>query len=348
MNFYQIGNTEFDGRVVNRFFIWAFYALTLGCSAFFSHSSQAFDLEAFKRQLANEGATLEVHGIDSVNKRYVATARSKSDFFDYQHFALLGATLELREKIKTFKRHDLVKVKGRIDGEKDRPFLHIVAESLDMLKAYDHDIGTYEYKIKLPDDLLGQDNLIAKVHAQDPSGKKFVADYEGSILPVVVPAGQQEVAKKLNRGDIIHFSFELRDKPKQVTHLNLKDEAGSLEIIESVTAMHGKPVEYSGDLVLFPKSPQVRFNVFAFQRSMREGLTLEYTLVNFESPEVFMQIREKLQKAWDESPIEAKNDRNKLIKKGLRVTAKGIVNYQDPNQANPQIILKSPDDLMIQ
>ncbi len=338
----------FAGHLLGRFFLWALYGVTLGCSSLVSQPSHAFDLEVFREQLAKGEATLEIHGIDVVNKRYVATARSKKDFFDYHHFALLGATQELRERIKTLKRHDFVKLKGRVDGEKDRPFLHIVADSVEMVKPFDHDIGTYEYKIKLPDDLIGRQSLIAKVHAQDPSGAKFVADYEGTVLPVIVPLGQQEVAKKLNRGDIIHFAFELREKPKQVTHLNLKDEAGSLEILEPVTSMHGQSVEYSGDLVLFPKSPQVQFNVFAFQRPMREGLSLEYTLVNFDDTEVFRRIREKLQKAWDESPIEAKNDRNKLIKKGLKVMVKGIVNYQDPNQANPQIMLATPDDLQIQ
>ncbi len=320
--------------------------LTLACSSLFSQPSHAIDLQEFKKLLSEGQAEVEVHGIDKVNSRYVVTARSKTDFFEFQHFALIGGNAEVWRKIVTLNRHDKIKIKGKLTSEL-RPFLHIMADSIEVTVPYSHEMGEYEYKVKLPDDLLGKSQLVAKIHAQHGEGRMFVADYMGTILPVLVPISQQAVAKKLSRGDIVRFDFEIRQKPSQITHLNLKSEAGSLEILEAVGSLHGKPVDYSGDLILFPKSPQVRFNVFAFKKEMPEGQTLEYTLVNFENPELFTSIRNKLQKAWDESKIEAKNDRNKLIKVGLKVRAKGIMNYQDPGQANPQVIINSLDDLSI-
>ena len=52
-------------------------------------------------------------------------------------------------------------------------------------------------------------------------------------------------------------------------------------------AMHGKPAAVEGALVLFPKSPQVIFNVFAVLQELPGGMQRQYTLVNFESTEAF-------------------------------------------------------------
>ncbi len=333
---------RFPSQVIS---VGVFSLVLIACSSLYSTPSRAFDLAAFKTQLADGSATVEVHGIDTVNNRYVVTARGSS-FFDYQHFALLGSTSDVWTTIKGLKRHDKIKLRGQLTTEA-RPFLHINASEVAMVTPYSENLGKYEYKVKLPDDLLGRSSLIGKVHASHGDGKMLVVDYNGTILPVLVPASHQTAAKAIARGDIVKISYELRDRPTQITHLNLKEEAGALEVLEAISAQHGKTVEYSGDLVLFPKSPQVLFNVFAFQKVLADQQTLEYTIVNFDSPELFERIRSKLQAAWDGSTIAAVNDRNKLLKRGLVVTVKGTVNFQDPNQANPQVIVQRLEDVTI-
>ena len=98
---------------------------------------------------------------------------------------------------------------------------------------------------------------------------------------------------------------------------------------------------------MFPKSPEIQFNVFAVQQPLPSGLTRQYTLVNMVDPGVFSQIRAKLQKAWDSYPKSYVNGRNKLVSTKIQVKASGVINDVDPSQANPQILLKSADDIQI-
>jgi hypothetical protein len=101
-------------------------------------------------------------------------------------------------------------------------------------------------------------------------------------------------------------------------------------------------------LVLFPQSPQVRFNVFAVLQKLPGDMQRQYTLANFEKQETFDAIREKLQKAWDAAgPDSAVSGRNKLISTKVRVRANGRFNETDPNQANVQIVLDGPDSVEI-
>jgi hypothetical protein len=99
---------------------------------------------------------------------------------------------------------------------------------------------------------------------------------------------------------------------------------------------------------MFPKSPQVIFNVFAVLQELPGGMQRQYTLVNFDSPEKFTAIRTKLQDAWDAGgPDAAKSGRNKLISTKVRVRVTGTFNEIDPNQANAQIVLDSADSVQI-
>jgi len=121
-----------------------------------------------------------------------------------------------------------------------------------------------------------------------------------------------------------------------------------IQVLEPMQAQHGKSVTVEGALILFPKSPEIIFNVFAVQQLLRDGLNRQFTLVNFDDPDLFQKIREKLQKAWDQFPKDFVNGRNKLVSTKVRVKASGTVNVIDPNQANPQILLKSLDSVVIE
>jgi hypothetical protein len=114
-----------------------------------------------------------------------------------------------------------------------------------------------------------------------------------------------------------------------------------VKVLESITSLHGKPAVIEGALIMFPKSPEIIFNVFAVQQELQSGLKRQYTLVNFEDPAAFAKIREKLQAAWDKHKGETVNGRNKLVSLRIKVKATGTFNEVYPNQANPQILLKS-------
>ena len=99
--------------------------------------------------------------------------------------------------------------------------------------------------------------------------------------------------------------------------------------------------------MLFPASPQVKFNVFALHQKDQDGVSKEYTLVNFEDEKVFEAIRNKLQSLWDSSPDAVINSRNKLLNTKIRIRATGTFNVVDPGQANPQIMLAGPDSITL-
>ncbi len=319
--------------------IWAFFL-------FFSTATHAIDLDRFIVELQTTGVELEVHGIDPEADRLVAAYRDSQDFFDFQIFALTSRNKATIEFIRTLNRHDRIRVRGEIPS-RTRPFLHIEVSDIELLKSGGTGVGSYPHPIRIPDDIQHLSEMVVKVHAVHDQGRMIVADYRGSILPVLVPPPNRDKAAALDRGDLVQIKFALRDEPEWPVHLNLKAEADALEVLEHMSDLHDQPVEYEGDLVLFPASPQVKFNVFALQKDIGHGVVREYTIINFSDPELFEALRTKMQSAWDRSPIQAENDRNKLIKRGLRIKARGRFNFVDKSQANPQIEVESLDDLEV-
>ena len=101
-------------------------------------------------------------------------------------------------------------------------------------------------------------------------------------------------------------------------------------------------------LVQFPKSPQIKFNIYALLVEDKEGSSIQFTLTNLENMDLFTQVREKIEKFWNEHKSSQENDRNKFINRRIKVTAKGIYNMIDKGQANPQILIQSIDDINLE
>lgn len=72
-----------------------------------------------------------------------------------------------------------------------------------------------------------------------------------------------------------------------------------------------------------------------------------FTLVNFEDNAEFQKIRDRLAKIWDSHTQTIATGRNILINPAVRVEATGVVNVVSAEQANPQILLKTAQDLKI-
>jgi hypothetical protein len=265
------------------------------------------------------------------------------------HISLVPIKASIQEKLAVLHRHDRVRLKGAILENKS-PQIHVEVSGVELVRAYDpgREIPPYDYEVTLPEGLpqdeAGNGDALFLVHAIHGEGKILVVEYKDAVIPIYVPNGA--LAKDLYRNDIIRLRYRVRKDPAQPTHLRLRNDVEKpLELVESALSKHGLPADLTGALVLFPKSPQVSIDVFALHEVVEGGATRQYTLANFDSPEVFKAIRQKCTTAWAQDPGNFVNGRNKLIHRKVRVRGKGVFNVVDPNQANVQILLKSADDL---
>jgi hypothetical protein len=248
-------------------------------------------------------------------------------------------------KLAAFSRHDKVLVKGSF-LKNPSPQKHIAVRAIELVEKYQepYEREAYRYAAKIPEDLLKATRATFLVHAVAGDGAILVLEYKDQVVPLFVK--KPALTHSLYRGDLVDLAYKLQAEPDAPSHLNLNDaDPEPVKVLESVVAMHGKPADMDGELVLFPKSPEIKFNVFALLQHLDGSLTRQYTLVNFDSADAFQKIRLKLQAEWDKFGKDYTNGRNKLVSTKVRVHAKGVFNEVDPSQANPQILLKSADDI---
>ncbi len=310
-------------------------------------SAQAVDLPTLERQLVTTGVEGWIHGSASAQSLYVFTYRTPGDFFDNIQMSLIALSPELVRSLGTFHRNDKVRVKGSFLPNPS-PQEHILLSSIELLAAAAalEPVPPYEHDAKIPEDLAGLGESMFLVHAVGGGGQILVVEYKDVVLPVFVQNTQ--LTRFLWRGDLVKLAFKIQTSPGRPTHLNLDESAAQpVQVIEAVRNMHGHPASIEGELVLFPKSPEILFNIFAVRQPLMSGLNRQYTLVNFSDPTLFRAIREKLQAAWDRYPGAYINGRNKLVSTRIRVRAKGMFNEQDPGQANPQILLDSIESIEV-
>ena len=289
----------------------------------------------------------EVHGAFPELELYVFTYRNPENFFEYVEVSLIAPTEELAAQLAALHRHDRVRIRGGLADNRSQQ-RHVELQSLEVVSKYEASppIPPYEYEASIPDDLRGKDSELFLVHAVNAGGSVLVVEHEDVVLPVYVT--RPELTRDLARNDVVRLHYEIRSRPDRPVHLQLQDIERPVEVVESVTALHGKPASIEGPLVLFPRSPQVRFNVFAVLQELPGNTQRQYTLVNFDDPAVFETIRTKLQNAWDAAgPDSAVSGRNKLVSTKVRIRATGTFNQIDPNQANAQIVLGGPDSIEI-
>ncbi len=304
------------------------------------------DWPQIEAQLKGAGLTGRIHGSVGERSLFVFTIRDPADFFSHYEFPLVASTPEIESKLSTLARHDRVILKGHFLVSR-APIRHILVEGATLDEKYESPIPAYSYRAKIPDELKGRAEAVFRVHAIVAEGKAVVLEYKDAVIPVFFRSAAE--TSTLFRGDRIRLRYVLRDHPPSPTHLAPDPSAEkAFEILSSVRSRHGQTAALEGSLVLFPRSPQIVFDVFALQEIAPEGTTLEYTLVNFENPELFKKIREKLSLGWNRAASSAESGRNKLVNPLIRVHAQGVLNVVDANQANPQILLSSPDDVTLE
>lgn len=314
--------------------------------ALFSLNARAVDLAQVEKDLNGPGVVGWIHGSVSDRNLYVFTYRSPDNFFDFVEMSLTAEDdADMQAKIGTFGRHDKVRVKGSF-LKNPSPQKHIKVKSIELVEKYQepYQRDAYRYAAKIPEDLGKAGRATFLVHALGGDGAILVLEYKDQVVPMFVK--KPELTKGLYRGDVVEIAYKLQKDPDAPSHLNVDEtDANPVVVKESVHALHGKPAVMDGELVLFPKSPEIIFNVFAVLQHLDNGLNRQFTLVNFDDPDAFKKIRAKLQAEWDKFPHDYVNGRNKLVSTKVRVRAKGTYNDIDPGQANPQILLKSADDI---
>jgi len=302
----------------------------------------------FERQLTSQsGVVGEIHGAYPELDLYVFTYRNPKNFFDFIEVSLISGNAEVSALLADLHRHDRVRIKGQLlDNPSPQP--HVELSGLELVKRYESTpaMPAYTYSADIPVDLRGKDSELFLVHNVAAGGRILVVEYKDVVLPV--PVRRPELTRNLARNDVVRLSYEIRAEPDKPVHLRLREDASKpVEVVDSAMALHLKPAAVEGALVLFPKSPQVAFNVFAVLQELPGGLRRQYTLANFESEKTFEEIRKKLQLAWDARDNVAVSGRNKLISTNVRVRATGKFNAIDPNQANVQIVLDSADSVEV-
>jgi hypothetical protein len=315
--------------------------------AFFSLTAHALpSLEELEQMLSGAGLQGWIHAAVPEKNLYVFTYRDPENFFEHLEFPLTTSEVEVDKILETLGRHDEVIVKGAFKVNA-APIKHIDAKEIIIVKKFEgHGAEKYKYESKVPEELEGKTELLGKVHAIADEGRILVIEYKDTVIPVYV--SDASLTSKLYRNDKIKMKYKIRKSPGRPTHLSLdKDANPPIVVTDPIVAIHGKQGSVEGHLILFPKSPQVLFNVFAVQKVDPDGVKREFTLVNFDDPKVFESIRHKLQNIWDRGTAsKIANGRNKLIHLGVKLKATGTFNVVDQGQANPQILLEGPENIV--
>jgi hypothetical protein len=290
--------------------------------------------------LAGKGVRLEIHGAPQDQGHWVGTLRDPHDFFKFEFVSLLSKDPEIQKQFSNIKRHDMVRVWGEIvvkAPQKHIKVSRLVVEENSTTSYGDAYIRHSSFPKNFPDE---RTPFSALVHAINQEKQLLVVEYQDVVIPVrLAPELELPV---LYRNDIVEMTAKLASTPEYPKHL----KALSLTKKVSIVDLHGKDIERTGVLVKFPKSSQVIFDVFAVKEDIADGLSRQYTIVNFEDQELFKKIREKLATFWDAGDAsKIENARNKLINPNVVVRIKGKGNVVDPQQANPQILVDKLEDV---
>lgn len=295
-----------------------------------------------KQDLEGEGVDLWVHGAYSKGNLYVLTWRDPSNFFNRLDYPLYSKNLDLTTL--DLHRHDQVRVKGLLISRRNAPS-HIEAKSIKILSRYSghsEELQPRDFSLK---DLETKDRGVFQIHTIYKN--TLVVEYDDVVLPMMVRKWHKNL-DTLFRGDTVRLSYKLmRHRPDAPPHLVLNTRE-PYDTLLSIQEIHNEPAHLTGCLAMFPKSPQIKFDIFAIVNEDAWGYRRNFTIVNFKDFDLFMSVREKLSNAWDGGPKgQIVFKRNHFVNCGVQVTATGTYNLVSPNQANPQILVDSLEDIKI-
>lgn len=308
-------------------------------------SDSDIDYDELSDKLAGEGLGGWVHGGVESQSMFVFTWRKPGNFFVNVNLPVTSSDSSIMEKIKKLRRHDRLVIKGKFI-ENNAPIRHInVSEIVEIVewKGIGSDID-YDYKTDLPADVLSKTSLKGKVHAVANGGSVLVMEYGDRVFPVL--SKNPDLTKGLYRNDKIELLYKVLDVGAETKHLLVDlEKTEPVCILEKTVVGHGEPLEVSGPLVFFPKSPQITRNIYAIRTEDTDQVKRNYVVVNFTDINLFNAITAKMNEVWEENEETAEYDRNKFINRKVIVKVKGTKNVISQKQANPQVLIDSMDDL---
>ncbi len=293
---------------------------------------------------------LEVHGSQSDQYLVLATLRRPKKFFQYRFLALIPEDREVAAKLTKLKRHDRIKIVGKMANFDQDP-AHVNVKSLEIVKKFDSQNSSktrdYQY-LKNLGTLKEKNKADFLIHYISSDHRSLVLEYGNQIVLMKEKTGKVFAGR--SRNDYVTIPFRVRKWPPTPLHLDFGNaetgsSVGKIKVHECISKIHKRKLEITGELVRFPKSPQLKFDVFAVAEKLENGSQRQYTLVNFENLELFEEIRKKAKKLWDSSSGKTIRQRNHFVKSGLYVKVVGKGNWVSKNQANPQILLDSTEGL---
>lgn len=305
---------------------------------------EGLDHETLRDEMQTNGLIGRIHGVATPWDMVVLSVRDQDNFFEHREFSLIAANPLVKQVFQDIHRHDQLCIQGR-ELSNPSPQPHVLVKYAQVQEKWDGlaDFPEYEYQVKLPGSLRRKTQLVGKVHAVAAEGKILVIEYQDGVIPIFVKS--PELTKDFYRGDIIQLDYTLQRHPPRPTHLQLNQEVETpIVVLDAIAQWHNQPKTLSGHLVKFPKSPQIQFDVYAIDVET-QGIHRTFTLVNFEDPDTFQAIRDKLAHIWDEHQDTVKITRNALINPEITLEATGLINVVSQEQANPQILLETVDDL---
>ena len=305
---------------------------------------QGLEMTKLNQELNQTGLIGRIHGAAAESQMFIMSIREPNNFFSHREFSIIPQQQTTAATLQQTNRHDLVCVRGEMIANPS-PQAHIAASSIEIIEPWQQPEGfePYQRQTDIPQELTTQTSFIGKVHAIGEAGKILVVGYKDRVIPVFVSNTEQ--TQGLYRGDIVKLSYKIQQNPRQPIHLQLDNSVEQpVEVLDAISSINGKPQTLTGKLVKFPRSPQLKFDVYAMEVDT-QNIKRYFTLINFENMAEFDKIRQKLALIWDENQATAIAGRNMLINPEVAIEAKGIGNIISTEQANPQLLLDSAEDV---
>jgi len=305
---------------------------------------QDLEMSQLSQELNNTGLIGRIHGAAASSQMFVMSVREPNNFFSHKEFSLLPKDTATVNTLSKLNRHDLVCIQGKIIANPS-PQIHVALNSVKIIEPWQQPKGLepYDRQADLPRELEAQTSFVGKVHAISKDGKVLVVGYKDGIVPIFVT--ETQYTQKLYRGDLVKLAYQIQYRPQRPVHLQLDTTIEKpLEVLDAIATWNGQPKTLTGKLVKFPQSPQLKFDVYAIEVDTL-GIKRYFTLINFEDMNEFDKIRQKLAKLWDENLETARSGRNMLINPAVTIEAQGIANIISTEQANPQILLDSVEQV---
>ncbi|MFK7873632.1 MAG: hypothetical protein AB8C84_10805 [Oligoflexales bacterium] len=293
----------------------------------FLFSSPEGSDEWLQEALSNKGAYLEVHGLTHDRDHAVVTWRSSIEFFVYRHFPMIAINEDVKDVVKTLQRHDSIRVWGFIKMSSAGQ-LHLKVQRLVVEKRYDNLRQRSVVDLNLPQ------KIQARVHFHNE--KVLVVDWGKTTFPIIVPQG-----KLFWRNDVVEVLVEKKKWPKYPSHFKALEFP---EVVESAQHFHQVHKHVEGRLVRYPKSPQIKFDVYAVEWVSPQTRWPRLLTILPENMDDFFTVHQKLETLWQGSESIVEWEGNHEVSSHM-IQVAGKLQVQDPEQANIQVIVTSCDDI---